>query len=246
MKNFINTKNIIIGGSVLGIIILGVILYMIFRPQKSEEINPIDQGLLPIRIIQLREGREQDINFTELSAALIANALISERPFDEQVQEDIKNLGIDRIDLPPMPTEQIKKIENPSNPQEAIEKYLKDVYTVFRDNAIQLDVNQLTEEALDEKTQNIQSLLTTNTQLYRNLFEIEVPTDAITLHKNYIRIAQIQNSFLLGLLNATTDPMRLDINGKITVSLLQKIDVSMKQELQTIRQKYNLIYQKQS
>ncbi len=246
MRKFINTKNIIIGGSILGIIIVGIILYIIFRPQESEELNPIDQGLLPIRIIQIREGKEQDINFTELSAALIANALISEKQFDKQVQEDIQNLGIDRIDLPPMPTDQIKTIENPSNPQEAIEKYLKDVYTVFKDNTIQLDVNQLTEEALEGKTQNIQSLLKTNTSLYRTLFTIEVPSEALTLHKSYIRIAQIQNSFLLGLLNATEDPMRLDINSKITLSLLQQIDVPMKEELQKLRQKYNLIYQKQS
>lgn len=246
MRKFINTKNIIIGGSILGIIIVGIILYIIFRPQESKELNPIDQGLLPIRIIQLREGKEQDINFTELSAALIANALISEKQFDKQVQEDIQNLGIDRIDLPPMPTDQIKLIENPSNPQEAIEKYLKDVYTIFKDNTIQLDVNQLTEEALEGKTQNIQSLLKTNTSLYRALFTIEVPSEALKLHKSYIRIAQIQNSFLLGLLNATEDPMRLDINSKITLSLLQQIDVPMKEELQKLRQKYNLIYQKQS
>jgi hypothetical protein len=244
IKSIFTKKNIIISSIVL---ILGVgIAYIVLKPDTTPKLTPIDEGLNPIRIIQIKDGKEQEINFTESGADIIASALISANPFDEQVKQDVQNLGIDRIDLPPLPEDQIKVIPNPENPQAAIEKYLKEVYTIFKDNTIQPNINQLSEEALDGKTQNIQSLLRTNADLYRSLFTIEVPQDALKLHKGYIRIAQIQNSFLLGLLNASSDPLRLDINSKITVTLLQKIDIPIKEELQSIRKKYNIIYQKQS
>lgn len=244
IKSLFTKKNIIISSIIL---VLGLgITYIILKPESKPKLTPIDEGLAPIRIIQIKDGKEQEINFTESGADIIASALISANPFNEQVKQDVQNLGIDRIDLPPLPEDQIKVIPNPENPQAAIEKYLKEVYTIFKDNTIQPNISQLSEEALDGKTQNIQSLLRTNADLYRSLFEIEVPQDALKLHKGYIRIAQIQNSFLLGLLNASSDPLRLDINSKITVTLLQKIDVPIKDELQSIRKKYNIIYQKQS
>lgn len=244
IKSLFTKKNIIISSIIL---VLGVgITYIILRPDSKSKLTPIDEGLAPIRIIQIKDGKEQEINFTESGADILASALISANPFEEQVQQDIQNLGIDRIDLPPLPEDQIKVIPSPENPQAAIEKYLKEVYTIFKDNTIQPNINQLSEEALDGKTQNIQSLLSINADLYRSLFTIEVPQDALKLHKGYIRIAQIQNSFLLGLLNASSDPLGLDINSNITVTLLRKIDVPIKEELQSIRKKYNIIYQKQS
>jgi hypothetical protein len=242
IKSLFTKKNIIISSIIL---VLGLgITYIILKPESKPKLTPIDEGLVPIRIIQIKDGKEQEINFTESGADIIASALISANPFDEQVKQDVQNLGIDRIDLPPLPEDQIKVIPNPDNPQAALEKYLKEVYTIFKDNTIQPNINQLSEEALDGKTQNIQSLLRTNTDLYRSLFEIEVPQDALKLHKGYIRIAQIHNSFLLGLLNVSSDPLRLDISNKITLSLLGNVDTLIKQELNILRQKYNLIYKK--
>ena len=244
IKSLFTKKNIIISSIIL---VLGIgIAYIILRPDSKPKLTPIDEGLAPIRIIQIKDGKEQEVNFTESGAEIIASALFSANPFDEQIKQDIQDLGINRIDFPPLPENQIKVIPNPENPQAAIEKYLKEVYTIFKDNTIQLNINQLSEEALDGKTQNIQSLLRINTDLYRSLFTIEVPQDALKLHKGYIRITQIQNNFLLGLLNASSDPLRLDINSKISLSLLQKIDIPIKEELQSIRKKYNIIYQKQS
>lgn len=242
IKSLFTKKNIIICSIIL---ILGLgIIYIILKPFSKSKLTPIDEGLAPIRIIQIKDGKEQEVNFTKSGANIVAGALFSANPFDEQVKQDVQNLGIDRIDLPPLPENQIKVINNSENSQVAIEKYLKEVYTIFKDNTIQPNINQLSEEALDGKTQNIQSLLRINTDLYRSLFEIEVPQDALKLHKGYIRITQIQNSFLLGLLNASSDPLGLDINSKITITLLQKIDVPIKNELQSIRKKYNIIYKK--
>jgi hypothetical protein len=247
MLRYILTKNFIFysGFGLLFIIILASIGYMIVRPTNTyKDLSTVDKGLSPIRILQVKDGKETELNFTKSGAAVLAQALISEEDFVKVVEQSVKDIGIDRVELPPLYENRINVIPADKLNDKSIDNYLTNLYNVFRDNNIQPNINQLSEEALEGKTQNIQSLLRKNTDLYLSLFLLEVPPDALNLHKYYIRIAQIQNSFLLGLLNASSDPFKLDINNKISVSLLQEVDILIKQELQILRQKYNLIYQR--
>ena len=239
-----NLMYMIIGIVCLGII--AIIFYFIFRPAQSQSdaLSTIDKGLAPIKIIQTKDGKEQEVNFTKIGAEIIANAINSDKPLVEEIQNNAKNIGISRIELPPLPSENINLISVENLNQNSIDNYLTNLYNIFRENSIQPNINQLSENALSGKTQEIQSLLNKNKDLYYSLFIVEVPPDAISLHKAYIRIAQVQNSFLLGLLEASSDPLKLDINNKLTISLLQNLDILIKQELQVLRQKYNLIYQK--
>ncbi len=235
---------------IIGIICLGIIItsfYFIFLRQNQSQYNTlstIDKGLAPIKIIQTKDGKDQEVNFTKVGAEILTSSLISDKPLVEEIQNNTKNIGISRIELPPLPSENINLISVENLTQNSIDNYLTNLYNIFRENSIQPNINQLSEDALSGKTQEIQSLLNKNKGLYYSLFIVEVPPDAISLHKAYIRIAQVQNSFLLGLLEASSDPLKLDINNKLTISLLQNLDILIKQELQALRQKYNLIYQK--
>ena len=248
MLRYILTKDFLFYTSI-GILCIGLfggLIYFIVKPKQTEliDLSSIDQGLAPIRIIQVKDGKEQDLNFTKVGAQIVANSLISEGNFAEDIQKNVQNVGIDRIELPPLIEKNINILSPDKLNDKSIDNYLTNLYNVFRDNSIQPNINQLSESALNGKTQDIQSLIRKNTDLYLNLFLIEVPPDTLKLPKAYIRIAQVQNSFLLGLMNASTDPLKLDINNKITISLLQSLDIVIKQELQILRQKYNLIYQK--
>lgn len=237
---------------IIGIICLGIIItsfYFIFLRQNQSQYNTlstIDKGLAPIKIIQTKDGKDQEVNFTKIGAEILASSLISDKPLVEEIQNNTQNIGISRIELPHLPSENINLIPVEKLDANSIDKYLTNLYNIFRDNSIQPNINQLSEDALSGKTQDIQNLLNKNKDLYFSLFIIEVPPDkdAVQLHKAYIRIAQVQNNFLLGLLEASSDPLKLDINNKLTISLLQNLDILSKQELQALRQKYNLIYQK--
>lgn len=248
MSKSIFTKKFLIytGIGILSIILVGGLIYFIIRPKQTGfvDLSTIDKGLSPIRIIQIKDGKEQELNFTQAGAEVLASSLMSDGNFVDEIQKNVKNIGVDRIELPPLPEQNINIIPAEKLNANSIDNYLTNLYNIFRDNSIQPNINQLSENALNEKTQDIQSLLSKNTDLYLNLFILEVPPDAVKLHKAYIRIAQVQNSFLLGLLNASSDPLKLDINNKITINLLQSLDIVIKQELQILRQKYNLIYQR--
>ncbi|MGA1050181.1 MAG: hypothetical protein ACO3TG_01690 [Minisyncoccia bacterium] len=196
--------------------------------------------------MQVKEdGKETELNFTKAGAAVLAQALLSEEDFVKTIEQSVKDIGIDKVELPPLQEDRINLItDKEAITNQSIDNYLTSLYNIFRDNNIQPNINQLSKEALEGKTQTIQSLLGKNTDLYLSLFLIEVPPDTLQLHKYYIRIAQIQNSFLLGLLNSSSDPFKLDINNKITLSLLENADILIKQELSILRQKYNLIYKR--
>jgi len=247
MLRYILTKDFLFYTS-FGLLSMGILAsfgYFVFRPTNIyKDLSTIDKGLAPIKIIQVKDGKEQELNFTKAGANILVQALLSEQDFVKTIEQSVKDIGIDRIELPPMPENRINIIPKDKLNDKSIDNYLTNLYNVFRDNNIQPNINQLSGEALDGKTQNIQALLRKNTDLYLSLFIIEVPPDAMQLHKYYIRIAQIHNSFLLGLLNASSDPLRLDINNKITLSLLGNVDTLIKQELNILRQKYNLIYKK--
>jgi len=229
------------------ILIIFSFWYLIWKPPTPyENLSTIDNGLAPIKILQVKEdGKETELNFTKAGAAVLAQALLSEEDFVKTIEQSVKDIGIDKVELPPLQEDRINLItDKEAITNQSIDNYLTSLYNIFRDNNIQPNINQLSKEALEGKTQTIQSLLGKNTDLYLSLFLIEVPPDTLQLHKYYIRIAQIQNSFLLGLLNSSSDPFKLDINNKITLSLLENADILIKQELSILRQKYNLIYKR--
>jgi len=236
--------------SVLSLFLILIIFsfwYLIWKPPTPyENLSTIDNGLAPIKILQVKEdGKETELNFTKAGAAVLAQALLSEEDFVKTIEQSVKDIGIDKVELPPLQEDRINLItDKEAITNQSIDNYLTSLYNIFRDNNIQPNINQLSKEALEGKTQTIQSLLGKNTDLYLSLFLIEVPPDTLQLHKYYIRIAQIQNSFLLGLLNSSSDPFKLDINNKITLSLLENADILIKQELSILRQKYNLIYKR--
>jgi len=246
MLKFIKNNLIYISVGIIFILIVIGIIYFIRSSTKSKDtdLSSIDKGLSPIRILQNKDGKEQELNFTKVGAEILASSLISDKSFVEEIQNQTKNIGIDKIELPPIPEDNINLIPTEQLQENSIDNYLTNLYNIFRENSIQPNINQLSEDALSGKTQDIQSLLNKNKDLYYSLFIIAVPPDALNLHKAYIRVAQVQNSFLLILLNASSDPLKLDINNKLTISLLQNLDIVIKQELQSIRQKYNLIYKK--
>jgi|GEM_PF-704783 hypothetical protein len=250
LKNlFTNKKLIYISIIILCIGVVSIIIYVLTRPDKdkstSTNLSTIEKGLEPIKIWhKTKDGQEQEVNFTKIGAEILASSLISDKPLIEEIQNNTQDIGISRIELPLLPEENINVLSLEKLNKNSIDNYLTNLYNIFRENSIQPNINQLTEDALNSRTQDIQNLLNKNKDLYYSLFIIEVPPDALQLHKAYIRIAQVQNGFLLGLLDASSDPLKLDINNKLTISILKTLDTTIKQELQTLRQKYNLIYQK--
>lgn len=233
--------------TIISISIIGLFIYLIFRTNNSSPTNlsTIEKGLQPIKIMQNKNGKEQEVNFTQIGAEILASSLASDKPFVEEIKNNTQNIGINRIELPILPEENINVLNVDKLRENSIDNYFTSIYNIFRDNSIQPNINKLSEDALNGKTQDIKSLIEKNKNLYFSLFVIEVPPDVLSLHKSYIRIAQVQNSFLLGLLEASSDPLKLDVNNKLTISLLKRLDITIKQELDTIRQKYNLIYKRQ-
>jgi hypothetical protein len=244
LKHTPRSKYIIIVVSIFIFIIgSGLIYIQLNKDNTNNSPLSIEDGLTPIKIIQTVDGKEQEVNFTQATFKILEKTLKSNDSFELEALKALESIQISKIIFPPIPETYIKTI-NSNNPQSDIENYLKEVYTIFKDNTIQPNINQLVDEALSQNTTNIQSQLQTNSALYENLFKISIPQDALSLHKKYIQIAQIQNNFLVGLLSAEQDPLKIQINTKLTLTLLDQINMPIKQDLQTLREKYNITYQK--
>jgi hypothetical protein len=221
------------------------VVYTIFfnRPEISQA--EIEAGLVPIKLIQTKNGVDKEVNFTEIAVNIISNSVGSEdKKLRDEIKQGIENAQIDKILFPVLPINKLNIIYSSSNPQFAIEKYLQEVYNIFRSNNIQPNIVQLEKEALNQKTDTILSLIQTNTVLYKSLFYINVPSEVLDLHTNYIKVAQIQNSFLVNLLYATQDPIKLQINSTITIRLLEELNSSIKDKLSILQQNYGLTLQK--
>lgn len=220
------------------------IIYRFIAKPTTEELG-IEVGLAPIKIMQEKDGKEQEINFTETTLDILASAVnAADESFLESSKKGIEEANITKILFPIIPENHLNIKAPSNNPQLDIEKYLREVYTIFEDNNIQPNIAKLEAEALNQKTDNILPLIQTNNVLYKSLFFIDVPVEVLDLHLNYIRIAQVQNSFLLNLLYASQDPVKLQINSNITINLLRELDIPIKEKLTSLEKIYNITYQK--
>lgn len=222
----------------------GFIVYTFFNRPKISQAE-IEAGLAPIKLIQTKDGVDQEVNFTEVAVNILSNSVNSEdTKLKDEIKKGIEEAQIDKILFPVLPVEKLNIIYSSSNPQLTIEKYLQEVYNIFSSNNIQPNIVKLEQEALGQKTDTILSLINTNTVLYKSLFYIDVPYEVLDLHTNYIKVAQVQNSFLVNLLYATKDPIKLQINSRITMRLLEELDISIKDKLTSLQNKYGLKLQK--
>lgn len=213
------------------------------RPKITQA--EIEAGLAPIKLIQTKDGVDKEVNFTEVAVNIISNSASSEdTKLKDEIKKAVEEAKIDKILFPILPIEKLNITYSSSNPQLAIEKYLQEVYNIFSSNNIQPNIAQLEKEALAQKTDTILSLIKTNTVLYKSLFYIDVPSEVLDLHTNYIKVTQVQNSFLVNLLYATQDPVKLQINSKITMRLLEELDLSIKDKLTSLQNTYGLKLQK--
>lgn len=223
------------------IIASGFIVYTMFLNRPKITQAEIEAGLAPIKLIQTKDGVDKEVNFTEVAVNILSNSANSENTkLKDEIKKGIEEAKIDKILFPVLPINKLNIIYSSSNPQLAIEKYLQEVYNIFSSNNIQPNIAKLEKEALDQKTDNILALIKTNTVLYKSLFYIDVPSEVVDLHTNYIKVAQIQNSFLVNLLYATQDPIKLQINSRITMRLLEELDLSIKEKLKSLQDTYGL------
>lgn len=237
---FIKTNSIFILPLSLLLVFVGLLGFWFTREQAAGEQISLESGLSEIKLIQVVDGKEQEINITETTLGILKAAIESNERFDTKTRQEIQQVQIDDVVFPTLPEQYLTIVDNSST--ESIEKYLQDVYTVFNENAVNININKLVQESLNSDLADVEAQLEANRQLYRSLFAMEVPRDAVPLHRKYLRITQIQHHFLNNLLTAEEDPLKVDIDIRLAISLLDKLNEPIKQDLSTLSDKYQITY----
>ena len=237
---FFKTHSIFLVPLALLLTFVGLLTFWFRSSQAEPEQVAIESGLSEIKLIQVVGGKEQEINITETPLGTLRAAIQSNERFDTKTREEIQQVQIDDVVFPTLPEQYFTIVDNSST--ESIEKYLQDVYTVFNENQVNININKLVQESLNEDLADVEAQLEANRKLYLELFAIEVPRDALPLHKKYLRITQIQHHFLNNLLTAEEDPLKVDIDIRLAMSLLDKLNEPIRQDLKTLSDKYQITY----
>ncbi len=237
---FFKTHSIFLVPLALLLTFVGLLTFWFRSSQAEPEQVAIESGLSEIKLIQVVDGKEQEINITETTLGILRAAIQSNERFDTKTREEIQQVQIDDVVFPTLPEQYFTIVDNSST--ESIEKYLQDVYTVFNENQVNININKLVQESLNEDLADVEAQLEANRKLYLELFAIEVPRDALPLHKKYLRITQIQHHFLNNLLTAEEDPLKVDIDIRLAMSLLDKLNEPIRQDLKTLSDKYQITY----
>ena len=237
---FIRTHSVFFIPLALLTVFVGLLGFWFNRSSNQTEELSLESGLSEIKLIQIVDGKEQEINITETTLGILQAALESNERFDSKTRAEIQKIQIDDVVFPIIPERYLTIVDNSS--QESIEKYLQDVYTVFNENQVNININKLVQESLNQDLSDVEAQREANRQLYLNLFAVEVPRDAVPLHRKYLRITQIQHHFLNNLVTAKEDPLKVDIDIRLAISLLDKLNQPIKQDLKTLSDKYQITY----
>lgn len=230
------------------IFIISAFWYRKYSKDKILQAN-LGIGLTPIRIEQVIDGKTQEVNFTDATLQLIAEALkeTSTNPdteFETIFASGFQKLNIQSIIFPPIVTKELTIIPKSETSSETIEQYLKDVYTIFNRHKVIQNLPFLISEIQKNNADTVIREKNNNEKLYYALFEVAVPEEALDLHTKYIKITQVQNHLLTSMLNLSSDPLRLDIDLRMSSYLLSQLKDPINQDLKKIQEIYpNIQYQ---
>jgi hypothetical protein len=228
---------------ILFIVLVGAISFTINRTQAviSKEIYAT---LATIKFIEDTPLGPQEINFTDKTLNIFGTSVERGEKVFVTTEELLKEIQIQDIVFPPLREERLKIVDN-SN-QGFVENYFKAVYNLMSELNTTEDLNQITMQAIDGKLDQITYARNQTKSVYRDMYGIEVPREAVDLHKNYLRIIQTQYNLFDNIANIKNDPARLRIDLILTQEILVRLQEVINQQLEHASQYYNVKIQKNS
>jgi len=223
------------------LIIIIILLYIFFIKEPTPKDNiSLEDGLKPITIILDVNNKDLEANLTIINSLILSNAINSDEDSKEVILNNIKNLDIKDLKMPPMPESKIK-VSNFYN-KKSIENYLEKVYNLYEEYPVDIDYQKLLIQASEDNFTEIDTLIKNNDDLYYKLFELKVPKEVILIHKQYIKMVQIDNSLLLSIKKLKQDPYMVEFNQTMRGDISSLFNKIMKQELYKLSEKYEFSY----
>ncbi len=234
------------------LIVFFTLLSISLQINASEEdlySQSITDGLQEIKVsFQIeRNGSPEILSLSNLSSAIILAA--AERAEESEdllpvtLQQVLSELSIREIVLPPLPENSIIIVDKYDSNDVAI--YLEKIYTIFSENRVDLDFAVGFEETQKGNPILIEEQLEKNKTLYQKLLEIEVPSEAYSLHRMYIRITQVQHHFLNSILRSIEDPVRIMIDMYLVQTILEEVDDPLRNEIKRLAHEYDIQLQQE-
>ncbi len=205
------------------------------------------QGLDEITILhQTETGQTKKLNITQTVLDILSTSLSKKGRLDSTAKRQINNLSIQDIQFPPMPEKQLKTYETSKSAE--IAEYFQTVYNVLNTKHADVTVKNITRKALERRDKNepIKGLIEINKAMYYDLMDVRVPQPTLKVHKNYIRIIQVQHHFLQSLANQEKDPLNTQTSYLITLRFLEDLRPELNTEIKTLEKEYDLNLQNQS
>jgi hypothetical protein len=214
----------------------------VYSAQKTLDANKKDlsAGLGEIKIIQEVNGIEKEVNFTKMLTEVFVKSMMNkEQDFKSNSKTLIDNYPIKKIEFPPILEKNIKVKQDFTS--EDVKVYLNEVYKLFKKNEVFFVRGDLLKFSTpEERESQAKDLLKKNEAIYYGLFNMEVPQDALSIHKKYIQITQVQNDFLHSILKEKEDPIKSSVALRFGIQVLGMIKDPLNQELKALSKKYQI------
>lgn len=226
-------------------VILSYFLFVNYESEsyKKERKEAIDNGLKPMEIISVIDGKRQPINLSNTYNLLLINILSDEENTlsESEITSDLLSLiDIRDISMPILPEEYFKFEIITS--KKSIEKYLTTVYNLYEQYPNDFDYKELVNYAKNNDFTKINQLLENNKNIYIKLLDMKIPKETKSIHKSYILSLQINNSLLLSMLKYQEDPLMVSFNNDIKNNLSPIISDTLRLNLDLIDKKYKINY----
>lgn len=218
-------------------VLVGLISFTVNRSQTVAS-NEIYATLASIKFIEDTPLGPQEINFTDKTVNIFGASVERGERLLVTTEELVQEIKIEEVVFPPIREERLKIVDKAS--QGFVENYFRAVYNLLSELNSEEDLNQLTLQAVDGKTNLIKHEKTKTKAIYREMYRLEIPREARDLHVSYLRIIQTQYNLYNNIETINDDPARLRIDLIVTQEILTKLQEKVNQELEKVSQVYQV------
>lgn len=218
-------------------VLVGLIGFTINRSQVVAS-NEIYATLASIKFIEKTPLGPQEINFTDKTVNIFGTSVNRGEKLFVTTEELVQQIKIEDIIFPPIREERLKIVDKTN--QGFVENYFRAVYNLLSKLNSEEDLNQLTLQAIDGKTNQIEYERNKTKAIYREMYRLEIPREAKDLHISYLRIIQTQYNLYNNIATIKNDPARLRIDLIVTQEILTKLQQRINEQLEEVSQKYQI------
>jgi hypothetical protein len=222
---------------VLLFVLVGLIGFTVNRSQTVAS-KEIYATLASIKFIEDTPLGPQEINFTDKTVNIFGASVQRGEKLFITTEELVQEIKIEEVVFPPIREERLKIVDKAN--QGFVENYFRAVYNLLSSLNTEEDLNQLTVKAIDGDTNQIEYERNKTKAIYREMYRLEVPSQAKDLHISYLRIIQTQYNLYNNIISINDDPARLRIDLIVTQEILTRLQEKVNLQLEEVSEEYQI------